>query len=56
MVTFLYHCPAIGLNVQSYIADDPTDDEAFESVYCIACTRVHLVNPKAGKVLGVDDE
>jgi hypothetical protein len=58
MAPFLYRCPHTGLNVQGWTADDPTerDDNAFEAVICIACTRAHLVNPKTGKVLGEDDE
>lgn len=56
MPTFVYRCPTTGLRVQGWIADDPTDDEAFEAVTCLACTRVHLVNPKTGKVIGEDDD
>ena len=55
MPTFIYRCPVTGYNVQGFIADDPTknkDDEAFHTVTCIACTRVHLVNPKTGRVIG----
>ena len=48
MAPFVVRCPAIGLNVQGWIADDPTesDEESFEAVICTACTRAHLVNPK----------
>jgi hypothetical protein len=58
MASFLYRCPAMGLNVQGWVADDPTErsDERFEPVTCIACTRIHLVNPETGKVLGADDD
>lgn len=58
MAPFLFRCPNTGLNVQGWVADDPTgqDDENFEPVTCTICTRVHLVNPKTGKVLGADDE
>jgi hypothetical protein len=58
MGAFLYRCPSTGLRTQGWIADDPTerDDDAYEPVTCIACTRVHLVNPKTGRVLGSDDE
>ena len=58
MATFLYHFPNTGKNVQGWTANDPTerDDDAFEAVTCLACTRVHLVNPKTGKVLGEDDD
>jgi len=57
-----YRCPNTGLNAQG-VADDPTDDESdpidnesYAPVTCIACTRTHLVNPKTGKVLGVDED
>jgi hypothetical protein len=30
--------------------------ERFEPVTCFICTRVHMVSPKTGKVLGEDDE
>ena len=58
MPTFLYRCPKTSLRVQGWVADDPTDSEAerFEAVTCLACTSVHLVNPKTGKVVGEDDE
>jgi hypothetical protein len=57
MPPFLFRCPNTGLKVQGWVADDPSDSdqETFEAVTCTACTRVHLVNPKNGKILG-DDE
>jgi hypothetical protein len=56
MPTFLYRCPNTGLRVQGWIADDRTerDEENFEAVTCPACGRVHLINPKTGKVLGAN--
>jgi hypothetical protein len=47
--TFLYRCPNTGQNVQGWSADE---DDPYQSFQCIACTRVHLVNLKTGKVLG----
>jgi hypothetical protein len=52
MATFLYRCPHTGVMVQAVVADPTPQGEVFEPVICIACTRVHLVNPKTGKVLG----
>jgi hypothetical protein len=52
MSTFFYRCPNTGFKVKGWVADDPTKDEAFEPVTCTACARVHLVNPKTGKVAG----
>jgi hypothetical protein len=59
MPVFLFRCPSTGLLVQGWLADDPSeasDDDAYEAVSCTACTRVHLVNPKTGVVLGDESE
>ena len=38
-------------------ADEVTDDDdTYQSFECMACTRVHLVNMKTGKVLGEDED
>ncbi len=54
MPTILYRCPLTGSRVQGWIAEDVTDgnESTYESVTCLACQRVHLVNPKTEKVLG----
>jgi hypothetical protein len=38
--------------VQGWI-DDPAESEAesYEAVTCTACTRLHLINPKTGRML-----
>ena len=56
--TFLYRCPNTGQNVQAWFADEvtPYDDNSYQSFQCIACSRVHLVNVKTGKVLGAEDD
>lgn len=63
MPTFLYRCPTTGQNVQGFVSDEPSgdsdsDDEfnEFAAVSCPACTALHWVNPKTGKVLGIDEE
>jgi hypothetical protein len=57
MAVFVYRCPNTGLNVQGFIADDPSDEAASHvPVTCTICTRVHLVNPAKGKVLEAEDE
>ena len=45
------------MNVQGWIADDPSEGEfdSYETIACTICTRVHLVNPNTGKVLGNED-
>jgi hypothetical protein len=56
MAPFVYRCPNTGKQVQAWTADDPTEDDAYQSVTCLACAAVHVVNPKTGKILGTDDE
>jgi hypothetical protein len=58
MPPFLYRCPNTGHQVQGWIADDPTDrgDDAYDAMTCAACGRLHLVNPKTGRILGTDEE
>jgi hypothetical protein len=54
MAAFIYRCPVTGYIVQAFVADDPTkgEEETFRSVTCTICRRVHLANPKTGKVAG----
>jgi hypothetical protein len=40
-----------GVHFQGWIADEPMSGEAYEPVTCTACGRVHLINPKTGKIL-----
>jgi hypothetical protein len=58
MVPITFRCPNTRLNVQGWVADDPTEGETetYEAVTCTACTRTHLVDPKTGRVLGVDED
>ena len=53
MPPFLFRCPATGLNVQGWSAEELSEDDAetYESVSCLACQRIHLINPKTGEVL-----
>jgi hypothetical protein len=58
MVPFVYRCPATGLNVQGFFADEvpAKETDTYEPVTCTACTRVHLVNRSTGKTLHEYDE
>ena len=58
MAVFLYRCPNTGLKVQGWAADNPKPqtDATYEPVTCTACTRLHMVNPSTGRVLGSDDK
>jgi hypothetical protein len=51
MVPLTYRCPETGQQVQGWAADDLIGWDSYEPVTCTACGRVHLVNPKSGKVL-----
>jgi hypothetical protein len=55
MAPFLYNCPNTRQTVQGFTADEVPSD-AYESVTCLACQRLHFVNPSTGKVLGGDDD
>jgi len=33
-----------------------TDDDVYDLVTCVACTKIHLINPKTGKVLGDEED
>jgi hypothetical protein len=53
---FIFRCPATGF-VQHQLDDDPDMSEnEYEAIVCPACTKIHLVNRKLGKLLGQDDE
>jgi hypothetical protein len=56
MVPFAYRCPRTGQPVHGRTANDLTNGDAYEPVTCIACGRVHLVNPKSGKVLEAENK
>jgi hypothetical protein len=58
MATFLFRCPATGLKVQGWVADDgrASDCNAYETITCLACRQSHLVIPATGKVLSSKDE
>ncbi len=53
---FLNRCPTTGQTVQGWSAEEVINDDGVDDTYqsfaCVACTRVHLVNLKTGKVLG----
>jgi hypothetical protein len=57
-IGFVFRCPNTGLNVQGWVAENPSEpkSEAYEAVTCTACARVHLVEPRTGKILGSADD
>lgn len=50
----VFKCPRTGLQVQTPLAHgaDDGEGERFEAVKCLACTQLHFVNRRTGKVLG----
>jgi hypothetical protein len=56
MANFVFKCPVTGFNVQHKWDDDPdVSENEYEAIACPACTRIHLVNRRSGKLLGQDD-
>jgi hypothetical protein len=51
MTTFLYRCPKIDMEIQGFVAGG-NKDNTFHVVTCTGCGRVHLVNPKTGRIVG----
>jgi hypothetical protein len=49
MTTFIYRCPTTGLNVQGWVADDPSEGETHQAVTCLMCGKIHIVNPDAAR-------
>ena len=52
MPAIRYTCPVTGDRVSGWIPANPErDDEHFEAIECIACRRMHLIDPKTGKTM-----
>ena len=57
MPHFIFKCPATGLNVQAWSdEEDGAAENEFEGVICPACTRLHFLNRKTGKLLGEKED
>jgi hypothetical protein len=53
---FIFRCPNTGRNVQGFLAEEIAKDiNTYNSITCLACRQLHLVNPTTGKVLGDED-
>jgi hypothetical protein len=55
MAPFIFRCPNTGFRVQGLAPDDDVSDGAddvFVGVTCLACGRLHFVNPKTGETAG----
>jgi hypothetical protein len=57
MAATVFRCPTTSMNVQHW-SDDDNDarENEYEGIVCPACTKLHLLNRKTGKLLGQDDE
>lgn len=60
MAHLIFRCPATSLNVQHWRPDSPAahthdDAEAYEAVTCPACTKLHFLNKRTGRLLGQED-
>jgi len=56
MPPLLYRCPRTGMHAQAWFEIDNDQDDAglsVETVVCIACGQLHLVDPKTGRVIGI---
>jgi len=57
MTAFIFRCPATGYNVQGLVAAESIPEgDSYQSVTCTACARIHLVNPKTGRVAGTEQK
>jgi len=53
MAATLFTCPVTKTKVQHWLnRDDDASDNEYEAITCKACSRIHLINRKTGKLLG----
>ncbi|MDR3465949.1 MAG: hypothetical protein P4M07_08410 [Xanthobacteraceae bacterium] len=61
MAHFIFRCPATRLNVQHWrpetaaLRADDGAPETYEAVTCPACTKLHFLSHRTGKLLGQED-
>jgi len=51
MYNFIYRCPQSNLNVQGSVDNEEAKDKQYVSQVCLSCGRVHMVNPRTGKLM-----
>jgi hypothetical protein len=57
MAHLVFVCPTTSMNIQHWSdEDDDVRENEYEGMIYPACTRLHLVNRKTGKLLGHDKE
>lgn len=52
MRTITFLCPITRVMVQHRLADDEAAEHQFQGVFCPACSQLHFVDRKTGKLLG----
>lgn len=52
MRTITFLCPITRVMVQHRLADDEPAEHQFQGVFCPACSQLHFVDRKTGKLLG----
>jgi hypothetical protein len=52
MAHFVFTCPETAMKVQQWLNDDDALENEYEGIACPACTRMHFINRKTGKLLG----
>ena len=52
----LFTCPATNFRVQHWLDNDDASEDEHEGVNCPACSKLHFINRKTGKVLGYEEE
>jgi hypothetical protein len=57
MATLIYTCPSTDLKVQHWQDEDQdVPENEYEAVTCLACSRIHFLNRKTGRLLGNQNE
>lgn len=57
MAAFIFTCPDKSMMVQRWLnEDDDVRENEYEGMVCPACTKLHFLNRKSGKLLGQGEE
>jgi len=58
MPPFVYRCPNTALQVQGWFEDTDADNdkEIYQGENCPACSKIHFVDPKTGKILNFEEK
>ena len=56
MAQILFTCPTVSMKVQHWLDEDHVPENEYEGITCPACTRLHFINRRTGRLLGHDKE